>query len=139
MAAWDHDEAIVNLSFQSTTEIVKDLFANNNQALIEAFQVTNFIDQLLIWDFFGTRDQNLCFLFSLIPSNFALRDLFANINQALFEAFQVTNFIDQVLFLVFFGELRIGICVSYFPSFPQIFLSEKLTEKCQVVLQNPIL
>ena len=39
LAAWDHDEAIVNLSFQSTTEIVKDLFANNNQALIEAFQV----------------------------------------------------------------------------------------------------
>jgi hypothetical protein len=79
LAAWDHDEAIVNLSFQSTTEIVKDLFANNNQALIEAFQVTNFIDQMLFWDFLG--------------------------------------------------GLGIRICASYFPSFPQIFLSEKLTEK----------
>ena len=38
MAAWDRDETIVNLSFQSTNEIVKDLFANNNQALIDAFQ-----------------------------------------------------------------------------------------------------
>ena len=38
LAAWDRDEAIVNLSFQSTNEIVKDLFANNNQALIDAFQ-----------------------------------------------------------------------------------------------------
>ena len=47
LAAWDHDEAIVNLSFQSTTEIVKDLFANNNQALIEAFQVKNFIIKVL--------------------------------------------------------------------------------------------
>ena len=114
MAAWDHDEAIVNLSFQSTTEIVKDLFANNNQALIEAFQVTNFIDQLLIWDFFGTRDQNLCFLFSLVPSNFALRDLFANINQALFEAFQVTNFIkDQMLFWNCLGTGDRNLCFLF--------------------------
>ena len=52
LAAWDHDEAIVNLSFQSTTEIVKDLFANNNQALIEAFQVMNFVRSILgfFWD-----------------------------------------------------------------------------------------
>ena len=38
LAASDHDEAIVNLSFQSTSQIVTDLFANLNQALIDSFQ-----------------------------------------------------------------------------------------------------
>ena len=55
LAAWDHDEAIVNLSFQSTTEIVKDLFANNNQALIEAFQVTNSIQLKFIYSEKATK------------------------------------------------------------------------------------
>ena len=44
LAASDQDEAIVNLSFQSTSEIVNDLIDSNNQgkpnqALIDAFQV----------------------------------------------------------------------------------------------------
>ena len=41
LAASDHDEAIVNLSFQSTNQIVADLFNDgtaNNQSLVDSFQ-----------------------------------------------------------------------------------------------------
>ncbi len=40
LAASDHDEAIVNLSFQSTNQIVTEMFEQigNNQALIDSFQ-----------------------------------------------------------------------------------------------------
>jgi brefeldin A-inhibited guanine nucleotide-exchange protein len=39
LAASDHDEAIVGLSFQSTTHIVNDLLSGSNVAIVDSFQV----------------------------------------------------------------------------------------------------